>query len=272
MRRSFPKHILLPQEHGAWMMFLAPLLIGLVLGGKWNLDSLALTVAALAAFFARQPLTVLVKVWVGRRPRKDLRPALAGVLLYGAVGLAAVLWLLQRGHTFLLYLAVPGVLVLAWYLALVAARRERRQMTLDLVAAGIMALAAPAAVWVAQGRYVSHAWWLWFLLWLQSSVAIVYIFVRLEQRTWAALPPWQERVRHGWRALLYTFFTLAVVGAADLAGQVSPWLWLPFALQAAEVVWGTVFAPAVGQRPTRIGLRQLLIYALFTGLFLMTWE
>ncbi len=271
MRRSFPKHVLLPQEHGAWMMFLAPLVIGLVVGGRWSVDAVLLVVGALAAFFARQPLTILVKIRVGRRSKRDLPAALGGTLVYSGLALIALLWLVVRGYDFLLYLAVPGALVLGWYLSLVAQRSERHQMTLDLVAAGIMSLAAPAAVWVGQGRYVSEAWWLWFLLWLQAAASIVYIFVRLEQREWSQIPPLAQRWRHGWRALLYGFMNLILVVVAGWQGWLPPLLWLAYAVQAGEIFWGTLVAPAVGHRPTRIGLRQLFVYFLFSVLFLVAW-
>ncbi len=272
MARRFPRHVWLPQEHGAWMMFLAPLVIGLVAGGRWGLDQVLLVVGALAAFLARQPLTVLVKVWVGRRARRELRPALVATFTYTVLALAALVGLVVRGYGFVLYLGVPGLAVLAWYLFLVARRSERHQLGLDLVAAGMMSLAAPAAVWVARGQYVAQAWWLWFLLWLQAAASIVYIFVRLEQRTWDAVPPRVERLRHGWRALLYGGFNLALVALAGWRGWVSPWLWVPYALQAVEILWGVLVAPAVGRRPTAIGLRQLAVYGLFTVAFLLTWS
>lgn len=256
---------LLPQEHGAWMMFLAPLLTGLVLGGTWNTDVAVFVVAALAAFFLRQPLTLLVKVRVGRRPRGELVPALVGILLYAGIGGLALGWLVLRGYGFLLYLALPVALVLGWYLSLVTTRQERHQMALDLVAAGLLALSAPAAIWVVRGTYIGRAWWLWVLFWLQSAAATVYIFVRLDQRTWKAVPPLGVRLRHGWRALAYGLFNLALVA---LWPGLPSGLWLAYAVQAAEILWGVVVAPAVGQRPTRIGLRQLLVYALFTAVFL----
>jgi hypothetical protein len=48
-------------------------------------------------------------------------------------------------------------------------------------------------------------------------------------------------------------------------------LFLAFLLQWAEAVWGT-FQPAIGIKPTRIGLRQLTVSSLFTLLFILTWN
>ncbi len=268
MTRRFPRHILLPQEHGAWMLFLSPLVIGLVLGGRWNLDTVVFTLTALAAFLLRQPMTIWVKVLVGRRPRRDGPIALRGMLAYGAVAGAGFLWLLWRGHGYLLYLVPIGAAVLAWYLYLVAQRRERHQRTLDLVASGMLALAAPAAIWIARGHYLARDWLLWALLWLQAATSIVYIFVRLEQREWPEVPPWAERLRRGWRALLYSTTVALAVYLLGRAGWAPPRLWWAYALQWGEVLWGVLVAPAVGRRPTYIGIRQLIVYTLFTLLFL----
>jgi hypothetical protein len=51
---------------------------------------------------------------------------------------------------------------------------------------------------------------------------------------------------------------------------VSAGLILPYMLQWLESIYGTL-KPAVGERPTRIGLRQLLVSSLFTFLFILTW-
>jgi hypothetical protein len=71
----FRRTIALPQEHGSWIFLISPLLIGLFAGKNLNAGSLALTLAALVAFLIRQPITVSVKIYSGRRPRTDLPAA-----------------------------------------------------------------------------------------------------------------------------------------------------------------------------------------------------
>jgi hypothetical protein len=48
-------------------------------------------------------------------------------------------------------------------------------------------------------------------------------------------------------------------------------LFVPYALQWAEALYGT-FKPAVGYKPTAIGMRQLVVSTLFTTLFIVTWQ
>ena len=269
-RRRFPKHIALPQDHGAWFLFLSPLVIGLVLGGRWHTNTALFLLAALGAFLARQPASILIKALAGRRPRRDAKPALWFLLAYGLMSAVGLVGLLLRGQTFLLYLAVPGVIVFAWHLWLLARRRERRQMGVELVGVGVLALSAPAAVWVAQGRYLPEYWWLWVLLWFEQAAAIVYTYLRLEQRQWPAVPRRTERLRAGARALAYAGFNLLSVYALGRWGLIPQRVYWAFVLQGLEVLWG-VLRPAVKQRPTAIGLRQGWITVLFTVLFIWGW-
>jgi hypothetical protein len=71
----FARHIALPQDHGSWVFLFSPLLIGLFAGGHLSQASLLLIIAALAAFLLRQPVTIAVKVYSGRRSRRDLPAA-----------------------------------------------------------------------------------------------------------------------------------------------------------------------------------------------------
>jgi hypothetical protein len=74
----------------------------------------------------------------------------------------------------------------------------------------------------------------------------------------------------GRRALLYTSFNLLFVVGLSLGSITPPLLFAPYALQWAETIWGTL-NPAVGVKPTRIGVRQLIVSSLFTVLFILTW-
>ena len=225
----------------------------------------------MAAFLIRQPATIAVKVYSGRRSRRDLPAAWFWIGVYGLVAALAIAALAAQGFGYLLILALPGIPVFAWHLYLVSRRAERRQMGVELVATGVLALAAPAAYWVGAGQLDPLGWWLLALVWLQSAASIVYAYLRLEQRTLPEVPRIGERLRMGRRALLYTSFNLVSVAALSFSEVLPPLLPLPYALQWAETLWGTL-RPAVGFRPTAIGLRQLAISTLFTVLFILAWN
>lgn len=264
------KHVILPSDHGSWVFLLSPLLAGAIIGAAFSTHVLILVIGVMAAFLLRQPFTVAVKAYAGRRSKRDLPAARFWIVVYGLAALLSLAYLIMEGFIFLLWLAIPGLAVFAWYLWLVGRRKERKQLGLDVVASGVMALAAPAALWVSQGDALAAGWWLWALFWLQSAASIVYAFLRLDQRSLDEISSIAERLQTARRALSYTGFNLLITITLSAAGTIPAWIWLPYGLQFAETLWGT-FNPAIGAKPTRIGMRQLLISSLFTVLFIAAW-
>ena len=267
----FRKQFFLPQDHGSWVFIFSPLLIGLIAGGTFTLASLYLVVAAVAAFLIRQPVTMMVKVYAERRPRADLPAARFWILVYGIVILLALIGLLRAGAGYVLFLAVPGAAVFAWHLWLVSKREERRQVNVEIIATGVLALAAPAAYWIGIGGYSPTGWWLWVLTWLQNAASIVHAYLRLAQREWKERPPRSMLWKTGMRAFAYTTFNLVLVLVLGLASILPRLLFLPYLVQWGETLWG-IFHPAVKWKPVRIGIRQLVVSILWTILFILTWR
>ena len=272
MRDYFKKQIALPQDHGSWVFIFSPLLIGIFAGGNFTLSTFNLILAAMSAFLIRQPMTVIVKAYSGRRPKSDLLPARFWVLIYGSIAALALLGLILQGFWFLLILAVPGVPVFAWHLWLVSQRAERKQAGIEVIATGVLSLVAPAAYWVGVGRYDPLGWWLFLWTWLQSAASIVYAYLRLEQRELkqdqAAVKSGSEMWKMGKRAFLYTSFNL---GASLILGWINlipPFIFIPFLVQWLETIWG-ITHPSIGWKPVRIGIRQLAVSILWTILFIM---
>lgn len=265
------KQIFLPQDHGSWVFIFSPLLIGLFAGGRFSIASAYLVIAALCAFLIRQPLTMAVKAYAGRRAKTDVPAARFWILVYGFIIVFSLLGLIRTGYLFILYLAVPSAPVFAWHLWLVSRREERRQVNVEIIATGVLSLIAPAAYWVGIGRYDPAGWWLWILTWLQSAASIVYAYLRLEQRSLPDLPERASMWRMGRPAFAWTSFGLASVLGLGLAAVLPRFLFVPYLLQWAETIWG-IFHPAVGWKPTRIGIRQLIVSTLWTILFLATWR
>jgi hypothetical protein len=270
MKKFFQKQIAIPQDHGSWVFLFSPLLIGLSAGASFNAASLALVIAALAGFLIRQPLTVAVKIYSGRRPRNNLPAARFWLIVYGVILLASVAELLMLGYTMLVWLALPAIPVFAWHLWLISKREERRQAGVEILATGVLALAAPAAYWIGQNAYEPLGWILWILTWFQSAASIVHAYLRLEQREWRTTPELADRFRAGWRALAYTGFNLALAIVFGVFGIIPGLVWLAFLLQFGETLFGTV-RPATGAKPVQIGVRQLIVSSLFTILFILAW-
>jgi hypothetical protein len=260
--RLFRRHFAIPQEHGAWIWWIGPLAIGTAAGGRMTGAIFLLTLASLAVFLLRQPATIAVKSLSGRRAQRDLAPAIIWAAFYTLVAAACFAFLVSGGHERVLLLGIPGVAVFAWHLVLVSRREERGQMGVELVGAGVLALAAPAAYWVAGGSAPAEPWILWVITWLQSAASIVYIYLRLAQRRMERMPEVRDRWTMGGRTVAYHVFN-SVVGIALAIGRLVPWaVPIAFGLMLADALEG-VARPPVGARPSRIGLRQLGASTLF---------
>ncbi len=270
VRRVLRRSVAWPADHGSWAFLLSPLVIGLFAGGRLTTISIYLVVAACMGHLIRQPITVAVKVLSRRRPREDLPAALFWTTVYAGIGLVHVLGLVLQGFGYLLALAVPGMLVFAWYLVLVSRRRERRQLGVELLAAGVLALIAPAGLWAGVGEPLPIGWLLWLLVWCQSAASILHVQLRLDQRRLESPPTTEKLLAKAKPSLTLIGLTLLEVILLGLAEVVSPGLCAPYLVQAAESLWGAL-RPALGVPPTRIGLRQLAVSALFTLLFVLCW-
>lgn len=263
------KHIAIPSEHGAWIFLFSPLLIGLAIGGL-SKGTFPLVMAMLSAFLVRQPTTMLVKIFSGRRPKNDLYASLIWFLIYSLVLFFSLVVLILQKTIFILFLAVPAIPVFIWHLWLVSKRAERRQKWIEIAASGVLALAAPAAYWVGLQRYDSIGWFLWGLSWLQVAGTILYAYLRLNQRQLKELTSQIELLKMSRESFLFNTALFGGVLILAFAGWVPTFLPLAFLIQPLEVIWGT-YHPAISVAPKKIGIRQLIINSIFTIVFIITW-
>lgn len=270
-KNLFKKHIAIPQDHGSWIFILSPLFIGVFAGGTVSYATFILIVAAMAAFMLRQPATALIKIFSKRRGKDELASAYFWFVIYGLIALLTLIALILEGFGYLIYLAVPGIPVFAWHLWLVSRREERRQVNVEIIATGVLSLSAPAAYWVGVDAYDPRGWWLWILIWLQTAASIVYAYLRLSQREQTQSPDGSGQWKMGWRAALYTSFNLASVLTLSLLAVLPSLLFIPYLVQWLETMWG-VTHPAIGWKPTRVGIRQLIVSTIWTILFIVFWR
>ena len=264
-QRILNKRYALPPEHGAWIWWLGPLVIGMAAAGQLRPELALLTIASLAAFLLRHPSTILIKTFTGRRPRLDRTPAWIWAVLYAGLAAVAVAGLVLTGQAKILFLGLPGLPVFLWHLWLVSRREERGQPGVEIIAAGVLALAAPAGYWVAGGEADRIAWLLWILTWLQSASSIVFVYLRLSHRKLENFPSLCDRMRMGTRALSYYGFNLFLCLGCVLLGWIPYGVLLAFAVQMGDAIQG-VLQPTIGLRPTSIGFRQLAFSLIFVGM------
>jgi hypothetical protein len=267
----FVRYIALPQDHGSWVFIISPLLIGTLAAGSFNFATFILIIGAFAIFLLRQPSAILVKANSGRRQRSDMPTALFWLVLYGLVAVLTFVYLIMSGYGQLAWLVIPGIPVFIWHLWLISRRSERRQMGLELIGTGVLALSAPAAYWVSINAYAKEGWFLWLLVWLQNAASIVYAYARLEQRVQTDTSKNDNQISLEKRALAYSSFNLVltiILGWIEILPQ---WIFLPFLIQWLEIIWG-ISHPAKGWKPTKIGIRQMIISTAWTMLFILIWR
>lgn len=267
----FVRHIALPQDHGSWVFIISPLLIGSLAAGGFNLDTAILIIGAFSIFLIRQPSAILVKAYSGRRQRSDTPVAIFWLGFYGIIAVITFVILIISGHNQIAWLVIPAVPVFIWHLWLISRRSERRQMGLELIGTGILALSAPAAYWVTINRYDHTGWFLWLLVWLQNAASIVYAYARLEQRVQTENTKNNNQKCLENRALAYSSFNLVLTIIFGWIRTFPKLIFLPFLIQWLEVIWG-ITHPAIGWKPTKIGIRQMIISIVWTVLFILVWR
>lgn len=270
--KLFSMHIAIPQQHGSWVLWLGPFAVGVGAGDAFKPGLLWLGLASFAGFLSLQPLAIVTKVLSGRRSRAELSTALFWLLVYGMAATTGAAGLVLSGNASILWLLPAALAVLIWQLRLVARRGEHGQLGAEIVGSGVLAFAAPAAYWTDAGGMAATGWWLWLLCWLQSSGAIVYIYLRLEHRRLRALPAWGERWQLARRSTLcntVSLFIAALLAALDLVPLA---VLLPFGAMLGETIYGGFLHPGIRAKPTAIGIRQVCVAVVFSALLILAYR
>lgn len=215
---------MLPLEHGAWAILLAPIIIGLIAAPVFSpLAAVLFVLGALAVFVSRAPLQVLLAKPRDRRAQGWL--AFYVVLAAGAF----VPLILLLGCWKLLYFAVPSGLLLAENLL---ANRSGKRFSAFNEAAGVfgLCLGAPAAYYAASFRLDARAWSIWLLCSAFYLGPIFYVKMAALQHRAVADPaalPGVTAMRA--RSNLYHGLTAAAVAAWAATGGVPAATVIPFA-------------------------------------------
>lgn len=164
----------LPKEHGSWGMFFIPLVLGLVIGGEWQWRTALFTIAATAAFLAREPFMM---AWRGWRRNAESGRAPTMVAIYGVLALVAGLPLVPM-YPWLAALGAAGGALYAWH-AEASMRGEGRSAGVEVLAIATSMLTAPAAYYVATGRLDGTALVLWLAVFGYFASTVFYVKMRL---------------------------------------------------------------------------------------------
>ena len=227
----------LPKDHGSWVMFAVPLLLGLVIAPAWSWPVLLLIVAALGFFLIRYPLALLVKT--RKRPNAD-RPYLwQWTFIYGAITILNGVWLVFVYRLWWVGLmGLWGSLLLLFHLWLVSRRQE---MSVIGELAGIfgLTLGAPMAYYTASGQLNGAVAVLWMVNVLYFGGTVFYIKLKVRQQPRQPAPAHlSERLIKAKACLAYQTVALTLLILMVTLYQVP--LLIPLALAPAtlKMLWG----------------------------------
>lgn len=259
---------MLPKEHGAWAILVAPILVGLIGTPSVSPAAAALfCLGSLAVFLVRTPLQALLA-------KPGDRQALGWLAFYGFLAAGAFLPLIVvLGCWKLAYFAFPAVLLLVQNLF---ANKAGRRFSAFNEAAGVLGLClgAPAAYYAASFTLDSRAWAMWLLCSAYFLGPIPYVkMAALQHRAVndkAALPALDGMSR---RAAAYHALALVAVGAWAATGGVPALVIFPFAAALAKV------ALRARRPPERVDFKALgyaeigysVLFVILTGLGFSRW-
>ena len=253
-------HPPLPHEHGAWAMFIAPLVTGFGVAGFFNLNALLLTLTVFGFFLLRFPLMLAIK---SRAP--DARAsALRWSAIYAALTAAfGVLLLLSARLWALVPLGALGGVTLVVYLTL-AARRAEMSLAGEWLGIAGLALSAPAAYLVGTHMLDTNALALYLLNGFYFGGTVVYIKFKVRQQPRAVTKNWVEKLWLGRVSIAYHAMVFTLVTVSATAHWVPVLVMLAFILPMCKVIGGVLTQPA------RLNIRQLGFIELgFTLAFLL---
>lgn len=249
----------LPKEHGAWAMVSVSLALGMLVARQVSVRLILLGISVMALFVARESL---VTWWRARQRGRRVPEAEHLARFYLAValvtGASLVLWYRFWGLVPLGLLA--GILLVLNLRQ--AESLEDRTILGEILAITGLALAAPAAYYVARGRWGSTALWLWALSALYFTSSVFYVKLRV-----LSAGRREEARRSVWRqCLFYHSFLLAALILLAVTGRVNLFVLCAFAPILARTVW-VLLRPARWLDLTRIGLLEI-VYSLIFLVFL----
>lgn len=197
-----------PPEHGAWGLFLVPMLCSAILADVWNFPLLLCVATAVALFLLRGSVEAHRIQSRGTAPlaRLFLLPAHLALAVFALAGGLTLLFVYQRW--LIAAVGLAGLLLYAVQLLLIARHNEesseKRSLAAELVGVVLLSLAAPAAWIAARGSLDADGARVWLLNAAFFLGGVLYVKFRvrglLAHRQFHS---WRERLQFAWPVFLY---------------------------------------------------------------------
>jgi hypothetical protein len=239
-RRERRRALILPREHGAWGLFLVPMVTGAGVAFRESnhlVPALLLLVAALALFWLRTPVESLLGTSAIRvqteNERRVVGTAIAGLLIIATLSLGTLLWAWQNPLLWLIGAAAGAAFVGQALLKLMRsqplrlsgqgeARRllskplaQRLRMLSEIVGTIGLTAFAPAAYYVITGKFGATAWVLWAANLIFAGNQIHYVQLRIHNARTQGL---RAKLGRGWAFAAGQFLMTLILTVACLSG------------------------------------------------------
>mgnify|MGYP001564500596 CR=1 FL=1 len=256
---------MIPREHGGWGILLFSIALGVGAAGRVGLPLLLFTLAALALFFARYPLTLMVK-----GTSKDR--AMIWEAIYVTVAILAFLPLLFIYHLWWLVLfGIAFALYLGAYLYLAIAKKQRTVWG-EMIGISGLSMAAPMAYYVASGAWQAGVLYLWLLSFLYHASSVFYVKLKVSYKTLPDLAlSLARKLQMSRGLLLYLGMLVVAVVALGLGGQVPTLALLAYLPLLAKAI-ASAFSPSKVASIRVLGWTEVFHALLFTGLMVAVYR
>ncbi len=247
-------YVMLPHEHGAWAMFVIPLLIGMGAGHAINGTTVLFAMTALGFFLLRHPLMLALK----SRAPNIRRDAMYWSGIYSALTcISGVILLLTSQLWTLIPIGGFGLATLAVYL-LLAVRRAEMSTAGEWIGIAGLALSAPGAYLASSGRLDATALALYTLnlLYFGGTISYVKFKVREQPLITASASDVGAKLWAGHVTLAYHLLVLIIGALLASIGLVPTLAAVSFWLPTCKVISGIMSRPSRPNLP-RLGFIEL---------------
>ncbi len=247
----------IPKEHGAWAMWIVPMLSAAIATrfSGWFFDFF---LAFALLYVVHHPIVRIVK---RKKPpdRNEFRQVAGLALPAFLMGLAPVilagrLWLIVFGAIEILLFTVSVRTFLD---------REQRSFINELEIVAALTLTAPAAYYIVSGELNSIAAELFLMNFLFFGSSVFYVKMRIEFLKNKG--KWEGEAKKALAMTVgYHVFLVAILISAAVLNLFSPWLLVGFIPVLVQVIGGT-FSAKTKMSFSRLGVALVLESVVFLG-------
>ena len=246
-----------PREHGAWAMWIVPMLSAAIVT-RFSADFFLLFVCFALLYIVHHPVVLMLKR-KSIADTKDMKWVIAVALPAVLLGIALV-WF--GDLVWLLFFGAAEIAIFTFSVKSFL-DREQRSIINELTVVAALTLSGPAAYYAITGKLGSMAITLFALNFLFFGSSVFYVKMRIEFLRLKGA--WQGEAKKARVMMIaYHMFLVMAVASAAFFGIMSIWILLGFVPMLVQVIVGTLWGKTK-MNFTRLGIALVAQSAIFLG-------